>query len=333
MKKKITQKLMATIAVAGLFVGGVLAQTHNGTALPGANTDYAGSDVQGTTYITEGTTVPMWVSPDAYYHPNYDPATSNWTLTDGFTWNFSGTATTGLTVTQTPVNIANDNNYVTVAAGAGDAGPYVLTVTENAPAAYGGCAGPAQNLNITVVTAPSFAINGGDDAYSFCEGDPGLPGNINTTIAGGWQNYRLAWNLTITTLDNGGAPEFWYTDNAGAGQAGVLTYAVNHTTDETINPFQAVAAANAAFNIMTVPAFLVIDNGTRDAVTVYTYTLVSINDQASRYGNFIGLNGVSADAAVFTYYAATPAADQVTVTIFPAPVTGPIYHITNTWAQ
>jgi hypothetical protein len=326
---------MAAFAVATLFVGGAMAQTHNGTAVPGGAANYAASTAQGTTYITEGTTVPMYVLPDPYFHPNYNVATSVWTLTDGFTWTFSGTATTALTVTQTAVNIAGDNNYVTIAAGAGDAAgsPYTLTVTENAPAAYGGCSGPAVNLTVNVVTAPSFAINGGDATYAFCEGNPGFPANINTTIAGGWQNYRLAWNLAITTLDNASAVEFYYTDETGAGQNAALTYAVNHTIDETTNPFEALAAASAAHDIMTVPNFLVINNGTRDAVTVYTYTLVSVNDQASRFGDFITLGGATADASAFTYYAATAASDQVVVTVYPAPVTGPIYHITNTWAN
>ena len=329
MKKSITRRLMATFTVVVLFVGGAVAQTHNGTEIPGAGTEYAASTAEGTTYITEGTTVPMYALPDDYYHPNYDVATSVETLTDGFTWTWTGTATTGLTVTQT----STQDNYVTVAAAVGDAAgsPYTLTVTENAPAAYGGCSGAAVNLTINVVTQPSFSINGGDDTYAFCEGDPGLPANINTTIAGGWQNYRLAWNLTITTLDDASAIEWYYTDETGAGQNAALTYAVNHTIDETTDPFEAVAAATATHDIMTVGDFLIIDNGVRDAVTVYTYTLVSINDQASRFGNFIVLDGVTTDAAAFTYYAAPAASDVVIVTVYPAPETGPIYHISNTW--
>jgi hypothetical protein len=305
-----------------LFVGGIFAQTHNGSAIPGAIANYAASDVQGTTYIMEGTTVPMWVRPDAYFHPNYNPGTSNWTLTDGFTWNFTGTATTSLTVTQANAQ----DNYVTVAAPAASAGAYVLSVTENAPAAYGGCAGPQVNLNINVVARPNITIAAGA-TYAFCEGNGGFPADIQSTITGGWRNYHLVWNLEIATLDNGGAKQFYYDDENGTNPAGVQKYAVNYT------PLAPQIAANAAAapNLMTVTAFNAINNGTRDAVTVYTYNLVSINDQASRFGDFITLAGVAAPTNdQFTYLAA---ADQVIVTVYPAPVTGPIYHISDNWQQ
>jgi hypothetical protein len=322
---------MATLAVAFLFVAGAWAQ-HTGTTLPGTSAMYAPNTTQGTTYVMVGSTVPMWVMPDPYFHPNYDPSTGVYTLNDeDFEWNW--TVPAGLSYTQSSVN----DNYITVT-GVTVGGPYTVSVAETAPVAFGGCAGAAQNLTVNVVAQPTFALSSGlDGTFTFCEGNAGLPTAINTTLAGGWQNYRLAWNLTITTLDAGGTPEFWYTNNAGAGQNNALTYAVNHTTDETTNPFEAVGAATATHNIMTVPSFLVIDNNGAaaggDAVTVYTYTLVSINDQASRYGNFIALDGDETDAAAFTYYAATAAADQVVVTVYPAPVTGPIYHINNNWAD
>jgi hypothetical protein len=79
---------------------------------------------------------------------------------------------------------------------------------------------------------------------------------------------------------------------------------------------------------MTVPGFPVINNGTRNAVTVYTYTYTSINDQASRFGDF--LINPTAVAANFLYYAN---ASTITVTVYPAPITGPIFHIDNAWAN
>ncbi len=358
MKKRITQKVLATLTVACLMISGVFAQTHNGSAIPAAGstwTAYAPTTATGAfpgsigaeaaTYITQGTTIPLWVRPDPYFHPNYDPTAASpvYTTTNGFTWTW--TVPAALTYSQATFAAANSNdNYITLTAQSGatltPVGPYTISVVENAPAAYGSCAGAAQDITVNVVAAPSFALTSGADAtYSLCEGNVGLPTAINTTISGGWQNYRLAWNLTITTLDAGGNIEYYYTDQAGAGQSPAATpvYAVNHTTDETTNPFQAVAAATTTHNIMTVPSFLVIDNNGvtagGDAITRYTYTLVSINDQASRYGNFITLVGDDTDAAAFTYYNATAAADQVVVTVYPAPVTGPIYHINNTWAQ
>jgi hypothetical protein len=261
----------------------------------------------------------MYALPDAYYHPNYDVAGAVWTLTDGFTWTWSGTATTSLTVTQA----SPDDNYVTVAAAAGDAGNYVLSVTENAPAAYGGCSGPQVDLNITVVEQPDITI-GGNATYNFCEGDPGLPANIQSVITGGWQNYRLVWTLEIATLDDASAKEFYYDDETGLNPAGAQKYAVEYTDAVP----QEIATIAAAPDLMTVADFLVINNGTRDAVTVYTYVLTSINDQAARFGDFITLNGGNPTPDQFGYNAA---GETVVVTVYPAPVTGPIYHISNSW--
>jgi hypothetical protein len=325
MKKRITRKLIATVAVAMLAVTGAFSQ-YTGTDFPGDSANYGTTTP---TYITVGTTVPMWALPDPYYHPNYSPNLGNYTLnTAGFTW--AWTVPAGLNYTQS----LPTNNYITVT-GVTIGGPYAISVVETAPAAYGSCAGAPQTLNVNVVDVPSFALtSGADETYNFCAGDPGLPGAINTTISGGWQNYRLAWSLEIATLDAANAKEFYYSDQTGAGKSGLQFYAVNHTTDGVTNPYEAVAASGA-HNIMTVPGFPVINNGTRNAVTVYTYQLVSVNDQASRYGNFIALNGVStaANASSFTYYASPAAADNVVVTVYPTPVTGPIYHISNAWSN
>jgi hypothetical protein len=326
MKKMNILKFAFTLVLA-FVITGAFAQTHNATALPGASTDYESGAVDATTYITEGTSVPIWAFPDTYFHPSYNPATSTWTLTDGYTWNWDeATATLGF---------SQDNaqdNYTVISAGAGDAAgsPYTVTVSEVSPAAYGSCAGATTQITVNVVTAPSFAINGGDATYDLCEGAAGLPANLNTTIAGGWENFHLAWNLEIKTLDDASADEFWYDDELGTTQFAVQTYAAEYT--QTNGGFDA-QAASAAYDIMTVGSFLAINNGTRDAVTVYTYTLASVNDRASRFGDFITLNGSTADASAYTDYPATAAADQVVVTIYPAPATGPIYHIIDTWSN
>jgi hypothetical protein len=322
MKKMNFSRAILSVAAAMLISAGAFAQTHNGTTVPGAaSVTYTSSTAEPTTYVTEGTTVPVYALPDSYYHPNYDPGAGVYTLTDGFTWSWSGTATTTLTVTQASAQ----DNYVTVAAGIGDAGSYVLSVTENAPAAYGGCSGAAVDLNITVVEQPGVTM-GGDATYSYCAGDASLPTDIQTVISGGWQQYRLVWSLEIATLDDLGAKEFYYDDENGTNPAGAQKYAVEYTA---LAP-QSIANAAAAPDLMTVGSFNVINNGTRDAVTVYTYTLTSINDQASRFGDFISLGGDDTDPSAFTYYAA---GETVVVTVYPAPVTGPIYHIPANWAQ
>lgn len=323
MKKRITSKLMATVAVAMLFVGGAMAQVHDGTTVPGAAANYATGDP---TYITEGKTVPMYALPDAYYHPNYDVAGANFELTDGFIWTWTE-ATTTLTFTQ---NLAGEDNYVAVAAPAGSAvgSPYTVSVTETADAAYGGCAGAAQTLAVNVVTVPDVTI-GGNATYTFCDGAAAPISDVQSTITGGWQNYRLVWTLEIATLDATNAKDRYYDDETGAGGQAGQKYAVENTTAIP----QAIATAAAAPDLMTVASFDVITNDlTGDpSATVYTYVLTSINDQASRFGDYIGLGGDNTNPAAFMYYAAGP--ETVTVTVYPAPETGPIYHIINTWSN
>jgi hypothetical protein len=332
MKKRITRKLMATVAVAMLFVCGTMAQTHNGTELPGVFANYADSTTEAATYMVAGQTVPLWAMPDVYYHPNYNPAASVETLTDGFTWTWAVTS-------GAPADIAfsqngAQDNYVAITGGvAGNA--YIISVAENAPAAFGGCVDiTPSRITVNVVDTPSFYLTGTlDDSLKLCAGSGLLPGAVNTTIAGGWRNYRLTWTLEIATL-NAAKTKNWYYDNqAGLNPTVGQKYAVNHTIDETTNPFEALAAATVAHNIMTVPNFPVITVAGTPAVTVYTYKLNSINDQASRYGNFIILDGNSADGSLFTYFPARPAADQFVVVVYPLPKTGPIYHINGAWAN
>lgn len=315
MRKSTLLKVAGTFA-AVMFSFGVMAQTHDGTAIPGqANVAAYGQD--GTTYMVEGTTVPLYALPDPIYHPwNY--ATATWTLTDGFIWIWSE-ATTTLNFSQ---NNAQDN-YVALTAPAGSAGTYTVNVLERAPAAFGGCDdGVGENITINVVETPDATLGAlAGTTPNYCAGGATIPTTVPVTISGGWQNYRLVWRLEIATLDNALTKDFYYSDETGAGSNAVQFYAVNHTT----TTFEAVAAAGV-HNIMTVGSFDVIDN----KPTVYTYELISINDQALRFGNFIALNGDATDPSVFDYNAI---GETYTIQINPAPNTGPIYHIPTTWAN
>jgi hypothetical protein len=322
MNKRMTQRIFTVLSVAILFISGLMAQTHNGTAPEGAAASYVSGATQTSTYITEGKTVPVYALPDAYFHPSYNVGTSNYTLTDGFTWAWSE-ATTTLTFSQ---NNAQDN-YVRVTAPAGSAAgsPYTVNVVETPPAAWGACTDAGTNLTVNVVPIPAVAFVAPLVAsYDVCATNiASLPAQINATISGGWQNYWLAWTLQVKTLTATGTDlAFYQTDKSTTMGAGGL--AVNNTTatpDKT-----ATAAGN--YNIMTVANFNIIGTNT----TVFTYTLTSINDRASRFGDFIGLNGNSAVASNFQYYPAG-AFNTITITVHPTPTTGPIFHITNTWAN
>ena len=322
---------IALTFVLAMAISGAFAQASDvvgdGAAFA-TNYETAGQATVGTTYIMEGTTVPMFALPDDYFHPDYDNVAEDYTLNAaGFTWVWTeGTGT--LSITQP--NGASDN-YVTVSAVVGDAAgsPYTINVLETAPLAWGSCNdGAGEDITVNVVTEPSVTI-GGSTTYNFCAGSGSLPTDIQSVISGGWQNYRMTWTLEIATLDDLSAKEFYYSDETGAGQAAGQFYAVDY--DEA-GP-QLVANAGVAPDLMTVGSFDVINNGTNDAVTVYTYILNKINDQASRYGQFLAKLGVEGAPETFNYYPLVAAPETVVVTVYPSPNTGPIYHINSSWSD
>jgi len=317
-------KIVMTLVMAFMVTG---AFAQEGTDLPGDGANFTinwdSIDVEPSTYVLEGQTIPLFAMPDPYYHPSYDPTSENYTLTSGFTWNWSVTAGDPADLTFGTTNGTNDN-YVQVTANDGSAGnTYTVNVLERAPAALGGCDdGTGQNVDIVVVDTASVTL-GGDATYEGCAGSATFPASINATITEGVADYRLAWNLEIATLNDASAKEFYYSDETGTGQSGTQFYAVDYTEASP----QTVAAST---DITTVGSFAVINNGTRNAVTVYTYSLLSINDKASRNGDFISLGGDASVPGNFTYF---DYPETITITVYPAPETGPIYHIDNAWAN
>ncbi len=298
-------------AVAALFVtAGLFAQTP----IPGWDNGAGGDnyDNAGVTYVTEGQTIPLYASPDGYYHPAYDPITGGG-LTAGFIWNWSSA--------DAPANITFGgaaDNYVEVTGV--NAGSYTVSVTEESP---WGCTGAAQNITVNVVAEPAMAFDAASVTSEDCEGGT-FPAAIGVDISGGYQNFRLAWTLEIKTLDSGGADDEWFDVNkAPLGAAG---FAVEYTQ---ASPEAVAASGNHPLTLPT-GGFTVINAQS----TVYTYVLNGLNDLASRWSDFLtlaagaGVNGVTADQ--FTYYDLGP--ETITITVHPTPTTGPIFHIDPNWA-
>lgn len=314
MKKTNIFKIVMTLVLA-FVVTGAFAQS---TDVPGTATQY--DETETTTYMMEGTTIPLYAEPDSYFHPTYDPDVAG-TLTTGFTWTWDeGTGT--LSFSQNNV----EDNYVEVSADVGDAGSYTVNVLENAPAAWGGCNdGTGTDLTINVVEEPTATLDDGittgSASYNLCEGDGGIPAGVAADISAGWQNYRLVWTLEIKTLNADGTDkDFYDTDKT--------TTAVPLAEEYTEAAPEDVAAAGAHDITSVAGGYTVIDGSS----TVYTYTLTSINDQASRFGEFIGFTGDYAAPVPddFTYYAIS---ETVSIQVNPTPTTGPIYHIDHTWSE
>lgn len=317
MKKRITQKVLATLTVACLFVGGAWAQTD----VPGDGANFATNwATGGDAHVIEGTSIPLFAMPDSYFHPDYDPAaaTPDYTLTAGFTWHW--TVPGGLTL-----GLANDreDNYTTIAADAGSAAgsPYTVTVQETAPLAWGACTDAGQTVNVIVHTTPDATFAAAANIVG-CESD--MPTDFNITVSGGWQNYWLAWTLQISSVDNLGAVTYY--NAAKADQGATPMFAIERTTTAPDKTFTTAGGGNYSVYSQITGGFTAIGGES----TTYTFILNSINDRALRFSNFATKDGVVAPNNTFTY---NDISETRTVTVHPTPVTGPIYHINNTWAD
>jgi hypothetical protein len=326
MKKTNFLKIALTLVMAFVMTGA----WAQGTDLDGDGANLATSyeasaaGVTGTTHMIAGTTVPLFAMPDPYYHSSYNPATETYTLTAGFLWNWSvtgavgaGTAVGDITFNQNGVN----DNYVEISGGVAG-GTYTINVQEESPAAMGGCSDAGENIDVIVHATPAVTM-GGNATYEDCPGGA-FPAAVTATISGGWQNYRVIWTLQIHTLNNVGAIDFYYDDEAGTNPAAGAKFATGAGFNAASPDNSLVLGAN---DITTVGSYDVIANKS----TVYTYVLSGINDQALRYADFIGFAGDYAAPAAddFTY---NPVAETITIRVNPAPNTGPIYHINSNWA-
>ncbi len=320
MKRVFKFRTILAIAVSLLFANGLSAQTP----IPGWDNGAGGDNYDATanSYVIVGSTIPLYADPDPYYHPAYDPTDGSGLNAAGFTWVW--------TSADEPANITFGgaaDNYLEVTGV--NAGAYTVNVAETAPAAWGSCADAGQNITVNVVAVPAIAyeaVLAAGNPYEECSGSASLPAAITSVISGGYQAYRLAWNLEIKTLTSGGADkDFYDTDKITVIIPPVLAEEYTQAVPEAV-------AAIGNHDITSIAGgFTVIDVST----TVYTYTLQGLNDQASRWSDFLTLAGLgtenTATAGDFTYY--DTADDVLTVTVHPSPTTGPIYHIATGWAN
>ena len=256
-------------------------------------------------YITIGKTMPFFVVPDPFYHPAWTPISFD--LTTGFTWSWNIPA--GLTLA------SQSDNYVTITADA-VGGPYTVNVREQAPVALGGCADPTgTDILIRVVEAPElgsfpyFNVTLGiadGETYQQCGPMTGINPNVSLT---GFPNFQVRFNLVQQEIDGLGA------------DVGAPVILVDATVEA--NWF-----AGGSGNSLTRGTETVVFDPARDLSliagqrTKYTYTITGITDNISRKSDYLGAK---------EWYDAT--AQVYTIIVNPAPSTGPIFHIPNTFGN
>ncbi len=136
----------------------------------------------------------------------------------------------------------------------------------------------------------------------------------------------LNGHLEVKTLAADGSDlEFYAADKSTP----ATPLAADYIATAVNSPYKAITAASIDNDITTVADYSII--GTNS--TVYTYTLATVNDRASRFGDFITLAGVTTDESAFNYTAASGAFTTLSITVHPTPTTGPIFHIDDAWAN
>ena len=305
MKRGNLLRVCTSVAVAMLVATGLFGQQKDAN-LSAPNT------INDT--ITQGSTMPFYVTPDTYFNPNYN-AGGSWAVTSSYLWSFDNATLTGAvdgSATTTP-SYSDPNNPANTRADTvinpditfdGTVGDYVLAAQESSRT---GCAGTIQLLNIHVVDTPSVRFpvgvlyNDVDQCGTYTH-NGGAP--VQVTIGGGKDTYWLDWTLVVDTMNANG------------------TVSLGPVTSKNISQTNQVFAASGNVNLDAATAFTVVNN----RVTRYTYTLSGINDRISRKSDYIH---VVRDSNPGDYTERLGADLTWVVIVRPAPTTGPIYHLPN----
>lgn len=247
-------------------------------------------------YVTVNKAMPYYVTPDAYFNPNY--IAPGWSVTSSFLWSFS--------VNPAVFNFSSTtaiNPDITI----GTVGNYTLNVVETS---VDGCADatPTQ-LAVHVIAVPSFDFGGRPDitqcgAIAVAQDVLFDIANNGADAVDGTGDYLVDWtyvveNMLADKVTPDGAP-------------------ITNTTNTDVS-----FTTSGAGKVLVNQTFPIQNN----KVTRYTFTLTGINEAVSRRSDYIAPLGRSLVGA-FTNYA--PGADNTyVVMVLPAPTTGPIYHVPN----
>lgn len=327
MKKTNFLKFALTLVMAFVLTG-AFAQ------LATDNTDFVSSAT--TDYVTINQNLPYFVVPDANLSPLFDAAVS---LTANVNTTFAWTYTAPTTGTATETNL--NNNYVELSFD--EAGTWTIEAEET----FNTCAGTAVSLTVEVIDEPTAIIAGsvtnvnytwsGASPYTACL--PATTGSETVTITitedanlpVAYRSYALLINQTVenvlaadlTTPDGAAISDTdWDYTVASKLKTGHALLTANPTHTWTPND---IGTATSTYTIPT-PALVVVN----DKPTRYTYTISPASD--GPVGGIVsGISNKSDYGVAVTGYP-FGATTSIAYIVLPAPTTGPIYHISNTWA-
>lgn len=352
--RKSTLLKIATTLTAMFLISGVFAQNDGdwaGNATLGKYQQSAAAPIAApagvpyTDFVTVGKPMPFFVWPSVAYNPNWDytafdanfptvaqiaPAA---TVLSTFAWR-TATGNAAPVVGDLAAAAGATRNYIEITASA-TAGDYTLIeVTETAPAP-GSCAGAPVYFGFRAVGVPTLSITNAVSSTmgltnvisSGCGDRTGIAitATFNTANESAPYHINLGYNVFNATVDGSGNITIGTEITGDAGVPSV--FGVNGSaTPSTSNPIVSNASPIVASQDYTVE---------NNLPTVYRFTYYNVNGAVSRKSDYIDKREavLGAGAYDFTYYPTVPGAGTVYyIVALPTPVTGPIYHIANTFA-
>jgi len=277
-------------------------------------TDYS-EDETVEMYQTVGRTFRLYVLPDPIYSPTYDAAT-NTNLGANSQWKFDyPVAWTG-----TPgIGVAADSNWVELTANA---------VTIDTVKAYElntliGCEDATPRKTTIHVIAAPVATTPTADNTTFCGDQAAQPIVLNITenVPNALAAYAFSVEEVVDSIDGSGA---------SLGNISTNTTFVNFTlAAKAKSGTSGFTAATPNFTYTFNSSLLTVSNNHR---TRYTYTFKKASDAGAIADGIISAISQKSDYIQgLTSYAFNPD-NQVVFIVNPAPVTGPVYHISNDYA-
>jgi len=321
MKKTNILKIFMTLVLA-FVISGAFAQLNDPAG------DYTSTDTDATHKVTIGTRVPFWVEPDSYFNPGFEAAVNAVTgaalqtyisgakaeIVSTFVWSVPTAPAGGVA---TPSN--QSDNYVeyTFTVATGD---YVLSVVETA----GACPGTAETMTVTVVDEPTMAWVTADQ-----DGCSPVTSAVIADITGDLDgdDMTLFWSFTASNVDSDWDGVFPV--DAAYNETDITAAAA---AAESVSDFD-FASGTAQFFAATGNQTLIASqdwDAMNSAITIYTFTLEGVTDKVSRKSDYLNVFSAAdlTDETIYTQYGTS---DVVRIVVRPAPATGPIYHITNSW--
>ena len=320
---KIALTFVMVLAITGAFaqVADVEYSQYDAGAAAPADIDY----------VTVGATMGYYAEPDAVYHPLY--VTPAWTLDAGGVWTWTVPTDPG-TAAVLAYPGTKPANYVQITFPV--VGNYVVNVAESYA---GGCSDVSPSvMNTTAINAPTAAVTGAAADASWNTVTASFEYNRCSALAGG--------ELLTATFTETGVPaalaQYAYgvqkvvTGYAADGSvvvAAATTTLVDHPTTAKVN---GGAIGGGSYALDGTGALSYVQFGGNDVRTKYEFTLIKASDapgaaldgiisQISHKSDYIAIEG----GGVAKTYAF--AGNTVTYWINLPPVTGPIYHIPNTY--